>query len=192
MTAGSSRHLVEDEDSSLSTYLLALPELRQRATAASVARLALEVNGLEDPTMGALLDTLVAGDQTGVRAVPLIARRVQELDEAYFELAREVDGPDDDGDPDDPRWAQVWALFRRARAMESLQYACALDSTEAVQGAVYSCIAALDGDLAAVRAAAGFVPGSQSPPRATELEARASSRAMPARLRRWLKGVGRN
>lgn len=154
------RFPVGDLDPELLEYLLQLPNEKKREVAVAVSRLALRTNGLAEPLTDQVLSALDASQDVLGVTVAGIERRVEELDEVYFDLAAEVDGPDQDGDPGDPRWPEVWAQYRRARAMESLQYACASDPLEAVHEATYNCMAAVDSDFAAVRNAAGYVPGS--------------------------------
>ena len=177
------RFPVGDLDPELLEYLLELTDEKKRDVAVAVSRLALRTNRLAEPLTDEVLSALDASQEISSVTVAVIERRVEELDEVYFDLAAEVEGPDQDGDPDDPRWSQVWALYRRARAMESLQYACASDPLEAVHEATYNCMAAVNSDFAAVRNAAGYVPGAR--PESDTSRRGGGSRS---RLPRWLGG----
>ena len=100
---------------------------------------------LTDQALAALSEGAVVSAEIRAR----LEKSVEDLDEAYFNLQDEV------GDVPG-REAEISHLFRRARAMASLQFACAEDAADAVFDATYEGMHALGVHLGEVRKAVGF------------------------------------
>lgn len=144
------KHIIFDHDPGLGRFLQKARSSARGRLGAAMAAAALERNGVANPVADRALRALDAGEDVTVADREVIRVRVEDFDEAYFDLAEEV------GD-DESRKQEVSVLFRRARAMNALQNACEGQSSQTLLDTAYEALYALDLDAATLHVAVGFV-----------------------------------
>jgi len=145
------KHIMFDHDAGLARFLQRAPSSSRGRLGAAMAAAALERTGVADPVADRVLRALDAGEDVTVGDREAIRVRVEDLDEAYFDLAEDV------GD-DESRTQEVSVLFRRARAMNALMNASAATSSDVLLDAAYEALYALGLDSTTLRVVVGLAP----------------------------------